>query len=61
MVIIVKQPYDFLAFVQMYLICDLNVNFSCTIMPRIFFFLTCLITEPFTMISILEFFVFVFK
>ena len=61
MVIVVKQPYDFLAFVQMYLICDLNVNFSSTIMPRIFFFLTCLITESFTMISILEFFCFCFQ
>ena len=30
-------------------------------MPRIFFFLTCLITEPFTMISILEFFCFCFQ
>ena len=61
MVIVVKQPYDFLAFVQMYLICDLNVNFSSTIMPRIFFFLTCLITESFTMISILKFFCFCFQ
>ena len=30
-------PLDFLAFVQMYSICDLNVSFSSKIMPNIFY------------------------
>ena len=56
-----RWPYDFLAFVQMYSICDLNVSFSFTIVPKIFFSLTCFITEAFTVISILELFLFLFS
>ena len=51
-----RQPYVFLAFVQMYSICDLSVSFSSTTIPRIFFSLTCFNTEPFTVILILELF-----
>ena len=56
MEIAARQPFDFLAFVQMYSICHLNGSFSSTITPRIFYSLTCFITESFTMISILELF-----
>ena len=51
-----RRPYDFLAFIQMYSICDLNMSFSSTIIPRIFFSLTCFNTDSFTVISVLELF-----
>ena len=56
-----RQPYGFLDFVQIYSVCDLSVSFPSTIMPRIFFSLTCFITESLTVISILELFLFLFS
>ena len=56
MCIAARRPYDCLAFVQMYSICDLNVSLSSTIILKIFFSLTRFNIEQFTVISILELF-----
>ena len=44
-----------------YSICDFNLSFLSTIIPRIFFSLTCFIVQPFTVISILEIVLFLFS